>query len=347
MSIYIEDALPTVKFNGLNTAKNVDFSGATTVALPAGTTIAGVTAAGQTTITSTSANSLAVGPSGTSNPILNVDSSTGSAVAGINILGATSAGTVAVSVTSSGSNASLTVDAKGNGTVGINTVGTSAGLVTIGNTTAVAGATVNGPMTVKSAVALSLAVGRLGATTPAFQVDSSTGTQVTGLKVTGGAAAGTVAVAVQGGTNEKLTIDSQGSGTITIGGTSTGVISTSRGARKVVVNNGTLTAAGATQNATASAAQLLGGFLSHSSQTGAGTLTLDTGTNISTAVVGVSVGDSFTFLYANIGNQTVTITGDTGSTVVGTAAVAAGKNATITFYNTGSNAWTAYCMVSA
>lgn len=39
MAIYIEDYVPVVKYNGLNTAKNVDFSAATTVALPAGTTI--------------------------------------------------------------------------------------------------------------------------------------------------------------------------------------------------------------------------------------------------------------------------------------------------------------------
>lgn len=38
MSIYIEDHLPVVKYNGLNTTKAVDFSSATSVALPSGAT---------------------------------------------------------------------------------------------------------------------------------------------------------------------------------------------------------------------------------------------------------------------------------------------------------------------
>lgn len=41
--LYIEDALPTVKYNGLNTQKATDLSGAPTVKLPAATTIAGNT----------------------------------------------------------------------------------------------------------------------------------------------------------------------------------------------------------------------------------------------------------------------------------------------------------------
>src|SRR3990167_7833704 len=54
----------------------------------------------------------------------------------------------------------------------------------------------SGELTITSAAAASLAVGRLGATTPAFTVDSSTGSQVAGLKVTGAATAGTVAAPV-------------------------------------------------------------------------------------------------------------------------------------------------------
>lgn len=347
MSVLIEDALPVVKFNGLNTNKNVDFSGATTVALPAGTTIAGVTAAGQTTITSTSANSLAVGPSGTSNPIFNVDSSTGSAVAGLNLIGATSAGTVSLTVSSSGSNASLTVDGKGTGTVGINTVATNSGLVTIGNATAVGGLMVNGPSSITSASATSFTVGRLGATTPAFQVASNTGTQVTGIKITGGAAAGTVAVAVQGGTNEKLTIDAQGSGQLSIGTTSTGTVVTNRGSLRALINGSTLTDLGTNQSSTPTAAQLLGGFLTQASAVGAGTVTTPNGTTISAAVVGVAVGDAFECSLANTGSQTLTLTGTTGATMVGTVAVPSGKNGVMRFINTGTNTWNIYCMVSA
>lgn len=38
MAIYIEDMLPGVKFNGLNTTKAVDFSGASSFAGPSGST---------------------------------------------------------------------------------------------------------------------------------------------------------------------------------------------------------------------------------------------------------------------------------------------------------------------
>lgn len=76
-------------------------------------------------ITSTSANSLAVGRQGTTNPVLNVDASTASVVTGLNLKGAAAAGGMALSVTSSGTNENLTIDAKGSGTVTIN--GTATG----------------------------------------------------------------------------------------------------------------------------------------------------------------------------------------------------------------------------
>lgn len=81
------------------------------------------------------------------------------------------------------------------------------------------------PVNVTSASATSFAVGRLGATTPAFTVDSSTGSQVAGLKVTGAATGGTVAiVATDSGSNTNLIINAKGSGTIGIGTVSTGAV---------------------------------------------------------------------------------------------------------------------------
>lgn len=79
------------------------------------------------------------------------------------------------------------------------------------------------PVVVTSASANALAVGRLGATTPAFQVDASTASQVAGLKVTGAATGGTVAiVAIDSGSNTNVTVNAKGSGTIGIGSVSTG-----------------------------------------------------------------------------------------------------------------------------
>jgi len=71
-----------------------------------------------------------------------------------------------------------------------------------------------------------LMVGRV-ITTPAFQVDASTATSVTGIKIKSAAAAAGVAVsAISSGTDENLTVDAKGAGTVTVGGTSTGRVTT-------------------------------------------------------------------------------------------------------------------------
>lgn len=76
------------------------------------------------TLTNTSANALAIGRQGTTNPVLNVDASTASVVTGLNVKGAAAAAGLALSVTSSGTNENLTIDAKGSGTVTVNATGT-------------------------------------------------------------------------------------------------------------------------------------------------------------------------------------------------------------------------------
>lgn len=68
-----------------------------------------------------------------------------------------------------------------------------------------------------------LSVGANLATNPVFQVDFNTGSVATGVKITGAAAASGVAVAaISSGTNENLTIDAKGSGTVLLNGTATG-----------------------------------------------------------------------------------------------------------------------------
>jgi predicted RecA/RadA family phage recombinase len=111
----------------------------------------------------------------------------------------------------------------------------------------------------------------------------------------------------------------------------------------------TLTALGTVQSSTPTSAQLLGGMLSQTGSTGAGTVTLPTGTALSAACPRTPVtGDTFECDFYNLGgSQTLTITGATGTTVVGTAAVGTGKNAKMTFYSSGSNTWNIYVTVSA
>ncbi len=121
----IEEFIPGILEQGLNTAVAVDFSASPSVKLPA------TVETSYLHITDNSANALAVGPNGTTNPVFNVDASTASAATGIDIVGAAAAGGVAVSVSSSGTNESLTVDAKGTGTITLN--GTGTGAVVVGH----------------------------------------------------------------------------------------------------------------------------------------------------------------------------------------------------------------------
>lgn len=81
-----------------------------------------------------------------------------------------------------------------------------------------------GPLLVVSTGALAFQVGP-SATVGAFVVDASAASAATGIKVTSAAAAAGAGISViSTGTNEPLTIDAKGSGTITIGSVSTGSI---------------------------------------------------------------------------------------------------------------------------
>lgn len=85
--------------------------------------------------------------------------------------------------------------------------------------------------TITAANANALTVGANGSTNPVLKVDSATASVATGLAITGAAAAGRVAVAaLSSGTDEGLSIDAKGAGTIRLGATSTGAVEFSRNA---------------------------------------------------------------------------------------------------------------------
>lgn len=98
--------------------------------------------------------------------------------------------------------------------------------------------TVTGATTIRSTSATAFTVGAAASgATPAFSVDASTSSQVTGLKVVGAASGGTVAVAVtQASGNANLSIDAIGTGTVTINGTATGNIVLGRATTGVSVS---------------------------------------------------------------------------------------------------------------
>jgi hypothetical protein len=121
---------------------------------------------------------------------------------------------------------------------------------------------VTGTVTVTSASAVAVTVGRLGATTPAFTVDASTASQVAGFKVVGAATGGTVALVVtDSGTDASLTLNAKGTGTIGIGSVSTGRVTIT----PVTTITGSLTL---------SAALVYGGVTLSNAVTGTGNMVL-------------------------------------------------------------------------
>lgn len=76
------------------------------------------------------------------------------------------------------------------------------------------------------------------------------------------------------------------------------------------------------QNADLTAAILAGGLLVHTSATGGGTLTVDTAANLDTAFPEWQIGEVRTCHYVNDGNQTVTLTGSTGTTRLAATTIA-------------------------
>jgi len=76
------------------------------------------------------------------------------------------------------------------------------------------------------------------------------------------------------------------------------------------------------QNTTLTAAIFASGLLVHTSVTGGGTLTLDTGANLDSAFPDWQIGETRWCYYQNDGNQTVTLTGATGTVRVSAQTIA-------------------------
>ncbi len=143
---------------------------------------------------------------------------------------AISAATGGLSLSGGGTTSDLRITTGGNVGIGDNspasalTVG-SGDLFQVNSSGAIAavvGITNTGVTTTTVSSATALTVAKAG-TNYALQVDTVTASAATGLKITSAAAAGGVALAaISSGTNENITIDAKGSGTVSIGASSTG-----------------------------------------------------------------------------------------------------------------------------
>lgn len=90
------------------------------------------------------------------------------------------------------------------------------------------------------------------------------------------------------------------------------------------------------QNATLPASTLSAGFLVHTSASSGGTLTVSTGALLDAAFPEWQVGEVRDCYYLNDGNQTVTLTGDTGSTALSAQTIATLQGRRINFLKTGT-----------
>lgn len=294
-------------------------------------TISGALNSGAFSISSNSANSLVAGPNGSTNPVLKVDSSTASQAAGLSLTGAVTGGTVALAAIDSGSNTNLSINAKGTGTIQLGN--TSTGNISLGRSTSV-----TGTITGTSSSASALAVGLNGATNPVLQVDASTGSQATGLKITGASTSGGVAIAaIDSGLNTPLLIDAKGSGTITLGGTSVGNIILSRAvqASAGMTVSSSFTATGlVTYPALASSA-----LATASNYYAAAANTLVPTSVIYPSEVTVTYGTTTSFDFDTFINAAVTLTGNITTNNVSNAR--AGKSGAITYIQDGVGGRTA------
>lgn len=237
MTIYIEDNLPNIRENGLNTLENVSIGGDLAVTgditvddvtidnlTATGTIVLGnavadtVTITGATTIQTTAAAGFTVGAvAAGATPLFSVDASTASAVAGLKVTGVATGGTVAVVTTDSGADTNLTINAKGTGTIGIGSVST--GRVTITPVTTVTGLlTLTGGFTsaanaiLKSATAVPATAGAVAAGLPISLYSTLIGIEVTSDAPTHVRPKGSICINTGGSsTSTRLYVNTDGS----------------------------------------------------------------------------------------------------------------------------------------
>lgn len=129
-------------------------------------------------------------------------------------------------------------------------------LIVTGTLTASGTGSITGATTITASNANALAVGPNGTTNPTLKIVTNASSAATGISITAAAAASGVALAaISSGTDENLTINAKGSGTVTINGTATGNIVLGRATTGVSLSvTGALTARSGTATPAAASA---------------------------------------------------------------------------------------------
>lgn len=171
---------------------------------------------GAVSIESDAPQALAVGRQGAENPALNVNASVPLCITGIGIEAQAAGGGVDIFARGE-TNVTLRINAAGSGQIILG--GTSTGGIVLARSTTIAGTLI-----ITSNNAAAFAIGRQGSTLPAFQVDASIASSITGVKITAQASAGGVKLAAVGEASVPLLLDGAGTGAVIIGSFSTGDI---------------------------------------------------------------------------------------------------------------------------
>lgn len=187
-------------------------------------------------------------------------------------------------------------------------------LIVTGTLTASSSETVAGATIITASSANALAVGRVGSTNPAFNVATNAATSATGISITAAAAASGVAIAAtSSGTDENVTFDAKGAGTVTINGTATGGITLGRAVTlSSTINKVTITAPASAATLTLVTGSSLitsGAFATTLTATGTTNVTLPTTGTLATlagsealsnkTITGVTVGITGAFTARN------------------------------------------------
>lgn len=100
------------------------------------------------------------------------------------------------------------------------------------------------------------------------------------------------------------------------------------------------------QHGVLTAAQIAGGIITHTSATGAGTVSIDSATNIIAGTAALATtNDCVEVFYINDGNQTLTLAAGTGITISDTGqTIAADEAAILLFQRTSATAVTCYVL---
>lgn len=182
---------------------------------------------GAITITATSANALAVGRQGTTNPAFNVNTNTALSVTGINIVANAAGSGIAMSATSSAASEALFIDALGSGVINIATVSTGATVVGVSGTGTGATFQVNRSAAGRvfdvingggTAGAINIGLPSTVGTIAGLRISNSQNANSCGLDIVGSNAGVGVFVSVRStDADEILYIDARGSSGVVIG----------------------------------------------------------------------------------------------------------------------------------